>query len=142
MEVLHPDDLENARQVWADAVAGRRPYDVEYRVRRHDGAYGWFKTRGTPIRDREGRISKWFGSCTDITDRKRAEEALHHSEQALRRSRDELKVKAAERTAELQRSEAYLAETHTLSRTGSFGGFASNGATCRSQETSCSYSCD
>src|SRR5882672_6037027 len=110
MEVLHPDDLENTRQVWADAVAGRRPYDVEYRVRRHDGAYGWFKTRGTPIRDREGRIIKWFGSCTDITDWKRAEEALHHSEQALRRARDELEVKVTERTAELQRSEAYLAE--------------------------------
>src|SRR6266404_4408847 len=68
MEVLHPDDLENTRQVWADAVAGRRPYDVEYRVRRHDGAYGWFKTRGTPIRDSEGRIIKWFGTCTDITE--------------------------------------------------------------------------
>src|SRR5258705_314046 len=135
MEVLHPDDLENARQVWADAVAGRRPYDVEYRVRRHDGAYGWFKTRGTPIRDREGRIIKWFGSCTDITDRKRAEEALHHSEQALRRARDELEVKVAERTAELQRSEAYLAEAQTLSRTGSFGWFVSSGEIFWSEET-------
>jgi PAS domain S-box-containing protein len=68
MEVLHPDDRENTRQVWADSVAGRRPYDVEYRVRRHDGAYGWFKTRGTPIRDSAGRIIKWFGTCTDITE--------------------------------------------------------------------------
>src|SRR6267143_1808665 len=135
MEVLHPDDLENVRQVWADAVAGRRPYDVEYRVRRHDGAYGWFKTRGTPIRDREGRIIKWFGSCTDITDRKRAEEALHHSEQALRRARDELEVKVAGRTAELLRSEAYLAEAQTLSRTGSFGWFVSSGEIFWSEET-------
>src|SRR6266849_6235806 len=135
MEVLHPDDLENTRQVWADAVAGRRPYDVEYRVRRHDGAYGWFKTRGTPIRDREGRIIKWFGSCTDITDRKRAEEALHHSEQALRRARDELEVKVAGRTAELLRSEAYLAEAQTLSRTGSFGWFVSSGEIFWSEET-------
>src|SRR5712671_3536017 len=68
MEVLHPDDLENTRKIWADSAAGRRPYDVEYRVRRHDGAYGWFKTRGTPIRDSEGRIIKWFGTCTDITE--------------------------------------------------------------------------
>src|SRR5712671_2939950 len=135
MEVLHPDDLENARQVWADAVAGRRPYDVEYRVRRHDGAYGWFKTRGTPIRDSEGRIIKWFGSCTDITDRKRAEDALHHSEQALRRARDELEVKVAERTAELQRSEAYLAEAQKLSRTGSFGWRVSSGEVFWSEET-------
>src|SRR5260370_914565 len=122
MEVLHPDDLENTRQVWVDAVAGRRPYDVEYRVRRHDGAYGWFKTRGTPIRGSEGRITKWFGTCTAITDWKRAEEALHHSEQALRRARDELEGKVAERPAELQASEAYLAEAQTLRRTASFDG--------------------
>jgi len=135
MEVLHPDDRENTRQLWGDSVAGRRPYDVEYRVRRHDGAYGWFKTRGTPIRDSEGRITKWFGTCTDITDRKRAEEALHHSEQALRRARDELEVKVAERTAELQRSEAYLAEAQTLSRTGSFGWRVSSGEIFWSEET-------
>jgi PAS domain S-box-containing protein len=42
MDVLHPDDRHNTRQVWTDSVAGRRPYDVEYRVRRHDGVYGWF----------------------------------------------------------------------------------------------------
>jgi PAS domain S-box-containing protein len=135
MEVLHPDDRENTRQVWGDSVAGRRPYDVEYRVRRHDGAYGWFKTRGTPIRDSAGRITKWFGTCTDITDWKRAEEALHHSEQALRRARDELEVKVAERTAELQRSKAYLAEAQTLSRTGSFGWRVSSGAIFWSEET-------
>jgi PAS domain S-box-containing protein len=135
MEVLHPDDREDTRQFWGDSVAGRRPYDVEYRVRRHDGAYGWFKTRGTPIRDSEGRIMKWFGTCTDITDRKRAEEALYHSEQALRRARDELEVKVAERTAELQRSEAYLAEAQTLSRTGSFGWHVSSGAIFWSEET-------
>src|SRR2546425_2376574 len=135
MEVLHQDDRENTRKFWADSVAGRGPYDVEYRVRRNDGAYGWFKTRGTPIRDSEGRITKWFGTCTDITDRKCAEEALYHSEQALRRARDELEVKVAERTAELQRSEAYLAEAQTLSRTGSFGWRVSSGEIFWSEET-------
>ncbi len=135
MEVLYPDDRENTRKIWADSVAGRRPYDVEYRVRRHDAAYGWFKTRGTPIRDSEGRIIKWFGSCTDITDRKRAEEALYHSEQALRVARDELEVKVAERTGELQRSEAYLAQAQTLSRTGSFGWRVSSGEIFWSEET-------
>jgi two-component system sensor histidine kinase/response regulator len=76
MEVLHPDDREPTRQFWKDSVAERRPYDVVYRVRRRDGVYGWFKTRGVPIRDSEGTISRWFGSCTDITDLKRAEDAL------------------------------------------------------------------
>jgi len=77
MEVLHPDDREPTRQFWKDSVAGRRPYDVEYRVRRRDGVYGWFKTRGVPIRDSGGNIVKWFGSCTDISDLKRLESERH-----------------------------------------------------------------
>jgi len=77
MEVLHPDDREPTRQFWTDSVAGRRPYDVEYRVRRRDGVYGWFKTRGVPIRDSGGNIVKWFGSCTDISDLKRLESERH-----------------------------------------------------------------
>jgi two-component system, sensor histidine kinase and response regulator len=55
MDALHPDDREPTRQFWTESVAGRQPYDVEYRIRRSDGTYGWFKTRGTPIRDSDGR---------------------------------------------------------------------------------------
>src|SRR5258707_726609 len=90
MDVLHPDDRQSTQQIWTDSVAGRRAYDVEYRVRRHDGAYGWFKTRGVPIRDSNGDIVKKLGSCTDITYRKRAEEALRESEQRRRRLTDAL----------------------------------------------------
>src|SRR5262249_26640710 len=57
---------------------------VEYRVRRRDGEHRWFKTRGVPIRDGGGTIVKWFGTCTDITDLKRAEEALRESEERFR----------------------------------------------------------
>src|SRR5215468_1530172 len=70
LATLHPDDREPTRRVWTDSASGRGPYDVEYRVRRWDGEYRWFKTRGTPIRDSEGGIFKWFGTCTDITDDK------------------------------------------------------------------------
>ena len=76
LATLHPDDREPTRRLWTDSVAGRGPYDVEYRVRRSDGVYRWFKTRGTPIRDSEGNIVKWFGTCTDITDLRQTEEAL------------------------------------------------------------------
>ena len=76
LQVLHPDDREPTRTFWTDSVAGRGPYDVEYRVRRSDGEYRWFKTRGVPIRDDAGNICKWFGTCTDITDLRQTEEAL------------------------------------------------------------------
>jgi PAS domain S-box-containing protein len=84
MDTLHPDDREPTRRLWTGSVAGRGPYDVEYRVRRRDGAYRWFKTRGVPIRDGDGKVVKWFGSCTDITDLRQAEEALRESEQRFR----------------------------------------------------------
>ena len=135
MDALHPDDREPTRQFWTESVAGRQPYDVEYRIRRSDGTYGWFKTRGTPIRDSDGTIVKWFGTCTDITDRKRAEQALKDQELELRQARDLLEIKVMERTKELRRSEAYLAEAQKLSKTGSFGWNVSSGAIYWSEET-------
>ena len=113
MDVLHPDDRHSTRQLWTDSVAERHAYDVEYRVRRHDGVYRWFKTRGVPVRDSKGNIVYWFGSCTDITDAK-------HTEQELQNARQELEKKVAERTTELRRNETYLAEAQRLTRTGSW----------------------
>ena len=92
LEVLHPDDREATRLSWTDSVAGRGAYDVEYRVRRSDGEYRWFKTRGVPIRDSEGGMFKWFGTCTDITDGKLAEEELRLAKEAAEsanRAKDE-----------------------------------------------------
>src|SRR5580704_13180618 len=127
MEALHPDDRATTRQFWTESVAGRQPYDVEYRIRQHDGTYGWFKTRGTPIRDSDGTIVKWFGTCTDITDRKRAEQALRDHETELRQARDLLEIKVMERTKELRRSEAYLEEAQKLSKTGSWARVSASG---------------
>jgi len=135
MDALHPDDREPTRQFWTESVAGRQPYDVEYRIRRSDGTYGWFKTRGTPIRDSDGRIVKWFGTCTDITDRKRAEQTLKEQELELRQARDLLEIKVIERTKELRRNEAYLAEAQKLSKTGSFGWNVFGGEIYWSEET-------
>jgi PAS domain S-box-containing protein len=84
LETLHPEDREPTRRFWLESVAGRHPYDVEYRVRRRDGEYRWFKTRGVPIRDDQGKIVQWFGTCTDITDLRQTEEALRSSEERFR----------------------------------------------------------
>jgi two-component system sensor histidine kinase/response regulator len=92
LHVLHPADREPTRRLWTHSVAGRGPYDVEYRVRRSDGEYRWFKTRGVPIRDREGAIFKWFGTCTDMTDTKVAEEELRlakNAAESANRAKDE-----------------------------------------------------
>jgi PAS domain S-box-containing protein len=84
LETLHLEDREPTRHFWLESVAGRHPYDVEYRVRRRDGEYRWFKTRGVPIRDGSGNIVKWFGTCTDITDLRQTEEELRESEERFR----------------------------------------------------------
>ena len=84
---LHPDDVAPTLAVWRAAVTGIADYDIEFRLRRYDGKYRWFQVRGVPMPDSEGRISKWFGTCTDIEDRKQAEqerEALLMSERAAR----------------------------------------------------------
>src|SRR5262249_15291569 len=71
--VLHPDDRETSAQRWNAARADGRPFEIEYRLRRADGCYRWFLGRALPVRDAQGRIVRWFGTCTDIDDRKQAE---------------------------------------------------------------------
>lgn len=81
--VIHPDDRERTREHWLGAVAGLHPYDIEYRIRAADGTYRWFQTRGVPMYDNDGVIVRWYGTCTDIHDRKRAEEELQHANRHL-----------------------------------------------------------
>lgn len=68
--VLHPEDRDRTYNHWIGAVQGIHPYDIEYRLRRHDGVYHWFKVRGTPLKNENGEITYWFGTCTDIQDAK------------------------------------------------------------------------
>ena len=74
--VIHPEDRQRTLRCWQMACADKAPYDLEYRIRRHDGQYRWFKTRGVPVRDANGKIVYWFGTCTDIQDLKEAEANL------------------------------------------------------------------
>ena len=70
--MFHPDDQERAWQVWRHSLETGEPYYIEYRLRHHSGEYRWVLGRALPIRDPAGRIVRWFGTCTDIDDRKRA----------------------------------------------------------------------
>ncbi|WP_246732858.1 PAS domain S-box protein [Methylobacterium sp. BTF04] len=71
--MFHPDDQERAWTRWRHSLATGDPYEIEYRLRHHTGAYRWALGRAMPLRDAEGRIERWFGTCTDIEDFKRAE---------------------------------------------------------------------
>ena len=74
--VIHPDDREQALLAWQDAIRAGTPLQMELRIQRADGTFGWFLSRTRPIRDAEGRIVRWYGTATDIDELKQAELAL------------------------------------------------------------------
>ncbi len=80
VQLLHPDDRGRAFQAWRAAVEGRGEYDLEFRVRRRDGEYEWFKVRGRAIRDQAGHIARWFGAAISVQNLKEAEEALREAD--------------------------------------------------------------
>ena len=72
--LMHPDDAALYAERWSHALANGGSYSVEYRFRRaSDSSYRWFLGRAEPILDADGRITRWFGTCTDIDDQKQAE---------------------------------------------------------------------
>jgi len=80
MAALHPDDHGSVLNAIREAASQKRIYEVEERLRRADGQYRWFLARAIPQLDEEGKIIKWYGTNTDIEDRKQAEDALRLSE--------------------------------------------------------------
>ena len=82
--VIHPEDVEGVVGKWRSSVATGKPFEAEARLRRADGEYRLMLLRKVPLRDESGSIVKWYGSATDIEDRKRAEDAVRRSEEHLR----------------------------------------------------------
>lgn len=78
---VHPEDRQPTMYAWQQAVAGRRTLVLEHRVRRHDGQWRLFSIRAIPVLDVEGAVREWVGVHTDITERKRAEDALREADQ-------------------------------------------------------------
>jgi len=81
---FHPDDKKGMLVKWSAIRESGMPGGLEARLRRFDGEYRWFLFQAEPLRDEAGNIVKWYGSSTDIEDRKRTEEALRESEQRFR----------------------------------------------------------
>lgn len=88
VRVVHPEDVERVLRAWRDAVEERAGFDLEYRIRRRDGVYEWFKVRGRAIRDEAGRIDRWFGAAINVNDLKEAEQRLLHQAQLLNLSHE------------------------------------------------------
>src|SRR6266568_2850747 len=80
---IHPDDLPRLLDVWKELLASGKPGELEARLQRADGVYRWFLFRVEPLRDAQGTIVKWYGTNTDIDDRKRAEALLAAENQIL-----------------------------------------------------------
>jgi two-component system CheB/CheR fusion protein len=72
-EGVHPDDLERSVQYYLEHFARRQAFEMEYRLRRHDGIYRWILDRGAPYYDDHGSFAGFLGSCVDIDDRRRAQ---------------------------------------------------------------------
>ena len=79
-DLVHPEDLPHLIDLFRRSTESGTPYESEHRLRRSDGVYRWFQSRGVPLRDANGDIVRWYWLLTDIDDRKRAEEALRASE--------------------------------------------------------------
>ncbi|HPJ36610.1 MAG TPA: PAS domain-containing protein [Spirochaetota bacterium] len=65
---VHPDDIENVDNAWKDSVSTGKELEVRHRIKRYDGNYRWFLSRGIPVYNNEGNLIKWYGTCTDIED--------------------------------------------------------------------------
>ncbi|WP_448207609.1 PAS domain S-box protein [Azospirillum sp. sgz302134] len=105
--VVHPDDLARTHARWRHSLETGEEYEIEYRLRRADGVYRWFLGRALPLRGEDGRITRWFGTCTDIDDAVAARTALTDRREELERLVDE---RTAELVAANERLRAEVAE--------------------------------
>ena len=101
MEYLHPDDKEQSLSHWMRCVQSGETYESEYRLRAAEGQYRWFRARAVPLRDPQGTIMKWYGTCSDIHDSKLLEQSIRDNAIELERMVDL-------RTAELRRLSSRL----------------------------------
>ena len=104
-KILHPDDARPTTRAWKSAVRTGAIFEAEYRYRtREPGKYEWHLGRALPIHDQSGKIVRWFGTCTNIHEKKQNELALQATKQQLGRITEHLEEQVASRTKTLQAS--------------------------------------
>ena len=85
LDYVHPEDRERSMAHWIRCVQESQKYEAEYRLRAKDGQYRWFRARALPIRDPNGDVVKWYGTCSDIHDSKILEQSIRDSALELER---------------------------------------------------------
>jgi len=95
LEQLHPEDRDRTISTWMEKVIDGERFNIEFRIRKNNGEYRWFKTRAVPMHDNGGNIIKWFGSNTDFDDVIKAREKINQLNK-------DLEKRVIERTTELQ----------------------------------------
>ncbi|MGA8503666.1 MAG: PAS domain-containing protein [Candidatus Sulfotelmatobacter sp.] len=95
LDYVHPEDKDKAMADWMRCVESGANYEAEYRLRSKDGSYRWFRARALPIREDDGKIVKWYGTCSDIQDSKLLEQSIRDNalelEKMVDRRTDELR---------------------------------------------------
>jgi PAS domain S-box-containing protein len=107
-QVHHPDHVERVLASKRRALETGTPWEETFPLRGKDGLFRWFLSRAVPIRDAEDRIVRWFGTNTDVTEQRQAEENLRESEDRMRLFSVQLEQLVEERTDELTQSQAQL----------------------------------
>ena len=113
--IVHPDDVADARAAWRQALGSNAPYQVNFRLRRHDGVYRWFRSRGLPVPNESGLETLWVGTNTDIQDQ-------HDSNEALRHLNETLEMRVRERGAQLEAAHEALRQSQKLEAIGKLTG--------------------
>jgi PAS domain S-box-containing protein len=115
LAAVHPDDRDLVERAWTQALAGQGPFELEFRLLRHDGAWRWFSGKASPVLRGSGAVRRWYAAATDITDsvesRQLLEERVAERTRALEESQEER-----------ARTEASLAQAQRLETVGRLTG--------------------
>nr|WP_298100424.1 PAS domain-containing protein [uncultured Shinella sp.] len=113
--MFHPQDQDRAWSVWRHSLDTGDPYHIEYRLRHRSGKYRWVLGRAQAVRNEDGAITRWFGSCTDIQE-------IVDAREVLARSREDLEQEVRERTDRLMEAEAQLRQAQKMEAVGQLTG--------------------